>query len=44
LLNKNMQAGSYSKSFSGSDLSSWIYFYKLQSNNQVEVKKMLLLK
>ncbi len=44
LLNKNMRAGSYSKSFNGSSLSSGIYFYKLESNNQVQVNKMLLLK
>ncbi len=44
LLNENMQAGLYSVPFSGSNLSSGVYFYKLQSNNQVEVKKMLLLK
>ncbi len=44
LLNENMRAGSYSVPFIGSNLTSGIYFYKLQSNNQVEVKKMLLLK
>ncbi len=44
LLNKNMRAGSYSVPFEGSILSSGIYFYKLESNNQVEVKKMLLIK
>ena len=44
LLNENMYAGTYSVSFDGSNLTSGIYFYKLQSNNQVQVKKMLLLK
>ena len=44
LINENMKAGSYSTPFDGSNLSSGMYFYKLQSNNQVEVKKMLLLK
>ncbi len=44
LLNKNMRAGSYSKSFNGSSFSSGVYFYKLESNNQTQVKKMLLLK
>ncbi len=44
LLNENMQAGLYSVPFSGSSLSSGVYFYKLESNNQMQVKKMLLIK
>ena len=44
LLNENMRAGLYSVPFDGSSLTSGVYFYKLQSSNQVEVKKMLLLK
>ena len=44
LLNENMKVGSYSVPFNASNLTSGVYFYKLQSNNQVEVKKMLLLK
>ncbi len=44
LINEHMQAGSYSTPFDASNLTSGVYFYKLQSNNQVEVKKMLLLK
>ena len=44
LVNENMRAGSYSTPFDGSNLSSGIYFYKLESNNQMQVKKMLLLK
>ncbi len=44
LLNEYMQAGSYSTPFNGSNLSSGIYFYKLQSNNQMQIKKMLLIK
>ncbi len=44
LLNENMRAGLYSVPFNGSSLTSGVYFYKLQSNNQVKVKKMLLLK
>ena len=44
LLNENMQAGLYSVPFDGSSLTSGVYFYKLQSSNQVEVKKMMLLK
>jgi hypothetical protein len=44
LLNEHMQAGSYSTPFNGSNLSSGIYFYKLQCNNQIKLKKMLLVK
>ena len=44
LLDENILAGSYSVPFNGSNLTSGIYFYKLQSNNQMEVKKMLLVK
>ncbi len=43
LINGFMQAGSYSTPFDGSNLSSGIYFYKLESNNQIQSKKMLLL-
>ncbi len=44
LVNEHMQAGSYTTSFDGSNISSGVYFYKLQTNNQVQIKKMLLLK
>jgi hypothetical protein len=44
LVNREMGTGSYSTEFNGSNLSSGIYFYKLESNNQIQVKKMLLLK
>ncbi len=44
LINEHMRAGSYTTPFDGSSLSSGVYFYKLQSKNQVQVKKMLLLK
>ncbi len=44
LINQYMGAGSYSVPFNGSDLTSGVYFYKLQSNNQTDIKKMLLLK
>ncbi len=44
LLNKNMEAGKHSVPFDGSNLPSSVYLYKLQSNNQTEIKKMLLLK
>jgi hypothetical protein len=44
LVDQNLVAGSYKYSFNGTDLPSGIYFYKLQSNNHIEMKKMLLLK
>jgi hypothetical protein len=44
LLNEVLQAGIYSVPFNGEKLPSGIYFYKLQANNQIQVKKMLLAK
>lgn len=44
LLNENMRAGLYSVPVNGSNLTSGVYFYKLESNNQMQVKKMLLIK
>ncbi len=44
LVNKEMSAGSYTYQFDASNLSSGIYFYKLQSNDYSSIKKMMLLK
>jgi bilirubin oxidase len=44
LVNKEQKAGKYKVKFDGANLSSGIYFYKLQSVNLVEIKKMLLTK
>ncbi|MCX7833688.1 MAG: T9SS type A sorting domain-containing protein, partial [Ignavibacteria bacterium] len=37
-------AGTYTVEFDASNLSSGIYFYKLESNGFIAIKKMMLLK
>lgn len=44
LVNEQQFAGNYSVQFSGSKLSSGIYFYRMQAGNFVQTKKLLLLK
>lgn len=44
LVNEPLNAGSYSVSFNGISFSSGVYFYKLESENFTEVKKMTLIK
>lgn len=44
LLNEYKNAGSYSVSFNGSNLSSGIYFYTLSSTDFIQTKKMILIK
>ena len=44
LLNETKDPGVYEIKFDGSNLSNGVYFYKLQTNNFVDVKKMILLK
>lgn len=44
LLNRVINAGSYSFSFDAEGLSSGLYFYKLESGQYSEIKKMVLVK
>ena len=44
LVNENKTTGYYSVDFNGSEFSSGVYFYKLESNGFNEVKKMMLIK
>ena len=44
LINQKQNAGNYSINFNGSNLPSGIYFYKLETENFTETKKMVLLK
>lgn len=44
LVNENKLQGNYSVTFDGKNLISGIYYYRFQTNNYSEVKKMLMLK
>ena len=44
LLNEEKPAGNYEIDFNGSNLSSGVYFYKMQAGNFTESKKMILIK
>jgi hypothetical protein len=44
LVSGEMEAGSYDIDFDAANLPSGVYFYKIQSDNFVQTKKMLLLK
>jgi len=44
LINQQMNPGSYSMDFNGSELTSGVYFYRLQSADFTDVKKLVLLK
>jgi len=44
LVNEEKPAGNFEVEFDGAELSSGIYFYKLQTGNYSEVKKMILIK
>ena len=44
LVNQELVSGSYEVEFNGNNFSSGIYFYKLETENFNEVKRMILLK
>ncbi|MBS1551299.1 MAG: T9SS type A sorting domain-containing protein [Bacteroidetes bacterium] len=44
LVNETKSAGFYTLNFNASDLSSGVYFYKLESGNFITAKKMILMK
>jgi hypothetical protein len=43
LVNGFQNAGSYHATFNAQGLSSGIYFYRLQSQNSIQTRKMILL-
>jgi hypothetical protein len=44
LVNQQMQAGSYSVDWDASGYPSGVYFYKIETEDFIEVKKMVLIK
>lgn len=44
LVNENLSPGTYQADFNAANLTSGIYFYKLQTENFTETKKMILVK
>jgi len=44
LINSNLSKGTHNINFNADGLSSGFYLYKLESSNQVQVRKMMLLK
>ena len=43
LVNKEQPQGNYEVEFDGRDLTSGIYFYRLQADDFVKTKKMVLI-
>ena len=44
LVSERLQAGTYEVMFDGSMLNSGVYFYKLETENHISTKKMILIK
>jgi hypothetical protein len=44
LVNQKLNAGSYNINWNAADFTSGVYFYRLQSGNYVETKRMMLIK
>ncbi|MCX6163548.1 MAG: T9SS type A sorting domain-containing protein, partial [Ignavibacteriae bacterium] len=44
LVNEVKAPGKYSVDFNGTELSSGVYFYRLESNNFTDIKRMILIK
>jgi len=44
LVNESLNSGSYETEFDGSNIMSGVYFYKLETDNFSEVKRMILTK
>lgn len=44
LVNEIKQAGSYDVNFNGSNFASGVYFYRIESDNFVDIKRMMLIK
>jgi hypothetical protein len=44
IISGEMLAGSYSKQWNAANVSSGIYFYRLQAGSFTETKKLILLK
>ena len=44
LVNQQLKPGTYEVEWNGSDFASGVYYYRIESGNFVETKKMLLLK
>ena len=44
LVNEVKSPGSYSVDFNAADLSSGVYFYKLESMGYSDIKRMMLIK
>jgi Secretion system C-terminal sorting domain len=44
LVNGMIKAGTHEVTFNGSNLTSGVYYYRIESGSKVSVKKMMLLK